>query len=242
VREAWAREQLEARLARWPSVALTDRIACATAVTAGFLALVRQGETLTLIGARRHRGRWRLTTAPDRLRHLAACAEGAARPLDDWRVREARRVLTRWCARRAARALVGEGLGDADATRAARGAMDALLSRTALGGRSALAASGGEALAIVARAQGVGAGRALRQLPTGERYLAELTRLARAIAGKQSMGAALDPSPPRLVALLLLEPDELITAGRPLRPRCGAPATAQALARSAGGPESAATH
>jgi hypothetical protein len=241
VREAWAREQLEARLARWPSVPHGDRIACATAVTAGFLALVRQGESLTLIGARRHRGRWRLTTAPERLRHLAACAEGDGRPLNERRVREARRILARWSAGRAARTLVGEGPSDAAATRAARGAVDQLLSRTALGGRSAVATSGGEALAIVARAQGVGAGRALRQLPAGERYLPELTELARAIASKRGELPAPEPSPPRLVALLLLEPDDFVTVGRPLRPRCGAPATARAHARSAGGPESAAT-
>lgn len=241
VREAWAREQLEARLARWTSVPYEDRIACATAVTAGFLALVRHGESHTLIGARRHRGRWRLTTAPERLRHLAACAEGEVRPLNEGRVREARRVLRRWCRRRAARALIGEGSADAAATRAARGAVDALLARTALSGRSALALSSGEALAVVTRAQGIGAGRALRQLAPGERYLTELTQLARTLAGNQSGEAAPESSPPRLVALLLLEPDDLITVGRPLKPRCGAPATAPARARSTADPGSAAT-
>ncbi len=279
VREAWAREQLEARLASWPSVAglssaasvpssasqpsfaRSAQIACAASVTPGFLALIRHGNALTLIGARRHRGRWRLTTAPERLRHLAACAEGRARPLSEVHVREVRRILARWCAGRAARALIGEGSGDAAANRAARGQVDRLLTASALGGRAGIADTGADALSIVARATGVGTGRALRKLPVGERYLAELTQLARDIATRsersgagnhagRSAGAdakssansvAPQPTPPKLVALLLLEPDDLIAVGRDLRPRRAPPATAQARARSATDPESAAT-
>jgi superfamily II DNA or RNA helicase/ribosomal protein L34 len=243
VRDAWAREQLETRLASWasdgtsrtPSTAASRlpsaRIACVSSVTAGFLALIRTGDALTLIGARRHRGRWRLTTAPEQLRHLAACAEGAAHPLSEGRVLEVRRLLARWCARRAARALIGDGTGDAAATRVARGEVDRLLSRSSLSGRSAIAESGAQALSIVARAQGVGAGRALRKLPAGESYLAELTHLARDIATRQ-----LDERTPtmvqsRLVALLLLEPDDPTVVERAITPRCAAPISARARAR-----------
>jgi superfamily II DNA or RNA helicase len=240
VREAWAREQLEARLARWPSCTHSARVACATSVTAGFLALLRHGEVLTLIGARRHRGRWRLTTAPERLRHLTACAEGRARPVSDTRVREARRLLARWCAGRAARALIGEGSGDVAATRAARNQVDRLLSHAAFSGRTAIAATGSAALSIMARAEGIGAGRALRKLQPGEHYLTELTQLAHDIAAKKIDVNAPRDATPKLVALLLLEPDDLIPVGRALRPRRATPATAQARARSTAGPENAA--
>jgi hypothetical protein len=269
VRDAWAREQLEARLARWPDVAHAARIACATSVTAGLLALIRDGDALTLVGARRLRGRWRITTAPEQLRHLTACAEGAARPISDHRVREARRVLARWCAGRAARALIGVGAGN-DATRAARTEIDAMIAQTALGGRAAIANSGAEALRVVTQSPGIGPGRALRALLRGARdaalaadsdaqregYLAGLEQLARTIAQRSmpaasaipetpvapaTRGTPFKPDRPRLVALLLLEPDDLTTVGRDFTPRRATPATAQAPARSAADPESAAT-
>lgn len=250
VREAWAREQLEARLASWPNTVGVSpaRIACATSVVAGFLALIRQGDVFTLIGARRHRGRWRLTTAPERLRHLAACAEGSTRPLQALRVHEARRVLARWCAGRAARALIGEGTSDASATRMARSRVDRLLADSALGQRADLAESSAHALSTLSRATGIGAGRALKQLAAGENYLAGLTRLARDIEVKRpeprTAECAADPeeaATPKLVALLLLEPDDGVVAGRALTPRRAAPGDAPARARSGAGPESAAT-
>jgi hypothetical protein len=271
VREAWAREQLEARLARWPDVAHSARIACATSVTAGMLALIRDGDALTLVGARRLRGRWRLTTAPEQLRHLTACAEGSARPISDHRVREARRVLARWCAGRAARALIGTGAGN-EATREARTAMDSMIAQTALGGRAAIANSGAEALRVVTQSRGVGTGRALRALVRGASdatsgadldaqragYLAGLEQLARTIAQRgmpastastastaspasiASIASIATPGRPRLVALLLLEPDDFVAVGRDLRPRRATPATARAPAHSAADPESAA--
>lgn len=240
VREAWAREQIEARFMTWPEVDRSERIACAASVTLGFLALIRDGHTLTLIGARRRRGRWRISTAPERLRHLAACAEGPAHPLSEARVHEVRRVLARWCAGRAARALIGDPSGDAVATRSARGQVDQLIAHTALSGRAEVARAGAEALRIVSHSRGAGTGRALRQLPPGERYLAGLTKLSSEIAARSSGSPNTQPAP-RLVALLLLEPDGLVSVGRDLRPRRAAPATAPARARSATDPESAAT-
>ena len=177
-------------------------------------------------------------------------------------------MLARWCAGRAARALIGTGAGN-EATRAARTAMDSMIAQTALGGRAAIANSGAEALRVVTQSRGVGTGRALRALVRGASdarlgadldaqragYLAGLEQLARTIAQRgmpastaspaspasiASIASIATPGRPRLVALLLLEPDDFVAVGRDLRPRRATPATARAPAHSAADPESAA--
>lgn len=258
VREAWEREQLEARLGTWTRAEPRGHVACAASVIAGFIALVRIGETIVLVGGRRRRGRWRLVTTSNQLRHLAACAEGNARPVHALRVREARQVLGRWCARRLARSLINLDAPGDPVTRAARVQVDRLLDRTPLGARASVASEATEALATLARARGIGAEHALRRAvrharpiasrhllatptPTAEprpNALAGLTALARTMSqragdraplrtdGKHTSG---EPSPaprPRLIALLLLEPEDPVSAREAITPRRATPAGA----------------
>lgn len=261
VREAHARERLDARVAQWalatsarPVHAATAmphapiRIACARSIITGFIALLRDSAghdlpsddrgrdrdagTFTLIGARRLRGRWRVSIAPERLRHLIACADGPSRQPIEVRVREARRVLARWCASRAARDLIAHGTADSS-TRAARAQIDRILSESSLEHRTALAARTTPSLQVLARATGVGTGSAVQALLSARKavradphdrargnadgsahdsardaaYLSGLETLAASIEQKRSHHRAPTPQRPRLVALLLLEPD-----------------------------------
>ncbi len=157
-----------------------SRIACAHSVTAGFLALVRHGATLTLVGARRRRGQLRITTNPHALAMIATVAEGPARDVSPTRVLQARRHLARWCAARAAREVLGNPSGDASAMRAARRRLDAILQRTPLASRGTLAEECTTALDALARSPGVGTGQALRRLlRTGDPGVARDARDAR---------------------------------------------------------------
>lgn len=248
VREAWEREQLEARLGTWSREEGRDRVACATSVIAGFIALVRLGETIVLVGGRRRRGRWQLVTTPDQLRHLAACAEGTARPVHPLRIREARQVLGRWCARRLARSLINLDPSRDSATRAARAQVDQILRRTSLGARATVAQEAAEALATLARAKGIGAELALRHVVRHAHPMAALTELARTVAQRagghdearvdpgDANGTPFQTPRPRLIALLLLEPEGPVSAQGALRPRRATPASAPAPAPPATDP------
>lgn len=276
VRDAWEREQLEARLTSWTAVAPRGNIACATSVIVGFLALVRLGETLTLVGGRRRRGRWRLSTTPSQLRHFAACAEGEARPVSPQRVRQVRSVLGRWGAQRMGRALLDLGAHRDPVTRAVRAQVDCLIEHTPLGARAAIAAEATDAIRALGRATGIGTEHALRHLLSEARVriqdgnstsvalggqaqpgtLAQLQELARTVGSHHARQGATgatecdsgrtngEPSPaprPQLVALLLLEPDDLITVSAAITPRRATPASAPAPVPPVAGLESAAT-
>jgi superfamily II DNA or RNA helicase len=276
VREAWEREQLEARLTSWTAVAPRGNIACATSVIAGFLALIRLGETLTLVGGRRRRGRWHLATTPNQLRHFAACAEGEARPVSPQRVRQVRSVLGRWGAQRMGRALLDFGAHHDAVTRAARAQVDRLIDRTPLSARAAVATEATDALTALGRAKGIGTEHALRHVlrqagnriphssltpdaPEKEREpgaLARLLELAHDVSSREaSHGATGKPERdagrtngepslaprPRLLALLLLEPADLVLTSPAVTPRRATPAGAPAPVPPVAGPESAAT-
>jgi superfamily II DNA or RNA helicase len=168
-----AARTLRATLARWlPAGTRGDhwnqareRLAAVRADASAFLAVVRVGDEVRLIGGITSRTRWRVTADPTRLLALVQQADGAPAKLRRSHVDCVRRVLRRWWNRRAAnQALRGATALDEALAHRLRRRLDAALAAQPLSVRAQVAAPWAAMLRDTLSARGIGHAREVQRL------------------------------------------------------------------------------
>ena len=186
------------------------RIVTIHCACAGWIALVRQGPQLTLVGCRQRGRRQAISTNPRALLRLARRAHrGEPVATEPASAQTARRALARWVRRASAASLVGAGAGaDTALRRAVRRRIDAALRTLPLATRGLAADQWSTVLAALLRQPGAGMTIALRRLLRVTRtplaFTTALESLAATCAPSPVSPEPGAPHPARLVALVIL--------------------------------------
>ncbi len=213
VADARSAEAIGVRFRTWAEAAERGtpggpRIAATRAAVDGYVAAVRLGAEVRVVGGLQRAAGYRVSASPDGLRALLDASSDAPCVAAPDAVRRARRALQRWGLRALAAARSGQARGrDIARWRQAQHRIDRALASTPFAARGALARQVHDALHALLASPGVGTMRGVRRALHEARDPAAFARaliaLAKGAGTRPATGAAATPRPV-LEALLLL--------------------------------------
>lgn len=167
-----ARAQLARRLAHWrvASAHSSDgdsaaRVAAIRHSHCGFLALLRNGTTISLVGGEYSRGRWRVTDSPRALARALPASTASSVPLEQQHLSCVKRVLRDWQRQRSgAHAARDESSIPASVFRDLRRRFDAFIAAAPLAERAERSRAAGTLLMELAALRGKGVEIELRRI------------------------------------------------------------------------------